>query len=87
MESIELMLPVGQWESLSAAANAGADSVYFGVQGLNMRSASSVNFTLEDLAQIVAFCKNRNLKSYLTLNTVLYDTDLAYMRRVVDCAK
>lgn len=84
---LELMLPVGSWESLSAAANAGADSIYFGVQGLNMRSASSVNFSLDDLSKIVEFCRERGIKTYLTLNTVLYDEDLPYMREVVQRAK
>lgn len=86
-KNIELMCPVGSWESLRGAIQGGAGSVYFGVQGLNMRSASSVNFTLDDLAEIVATCKENGIKTYLTLNTVLYDDDLAYMREVVDRAK
>lgn len=86
-ESIELMLPVGSFESLVAAASSGADAIYFGVQGLNMRSASSVNFSLDDLAEIVRYCKENNIKSYLTVNTVLYDDDLGYMREVVSAAK
>ncbi len=86
-EEIELMLPVGSWESLSAAIQGGADAIYFGVQGLNMRSASSVNFSLDDLATIVKRCKENSIKSYLTINTVLYDEDLAYMREVVAAAK
>ncbi len=81
------MLPVGSWESLSAALQSGADAIYFGVQGLNMRSASSVNFSLEDLAEIVNRCNGANVKSYLTINTVLYDEDLPYMRQVVAAAK
>lgn len=81
------MLPVGSWESLSAAKNAGADAIYFGVQGLNMRSASSVNFSLDDLEKIVGFCNENSIKSYLTINTVLYDEDLEYMRQVVARAK
>lgn len=86
-EEIEIMAPVGSWESLYAAIQGGANSVYFGVQGLNMRSASSVNFSLDDLAQIVEICRQRGLKSYLTLNTVLFDRDLEYMREVLDRAK
>lgn len=86
-EKVELMLPVGSWESLSAAINAGADAIYFGVQGLNMRSASSVNFSLDDLTKIAEFCCQNNVKSYLTINTVLYDEDLPYMRQVVRAAK
>lgn len=81
------MLPVGSWESLVAARQAGGDSVYFGVQGLNMRSASSVNFSLDDLSKIVQYCNENSMKSYLTLNTVLYDDDLEYMRQVLQCAK
>lgn len=81
------MSPVGSWESLAAALQGGAGSVYFGVQGLNMRSASSVNFSLDDLAQIVAQCHQAGVKSYLTLNTVLYDEDVVYMRQVLDRAK
>lgn len=84
---IEIMAPVGSWESLWAAINSGANSIYFGVQGLNMRSASSVNFSLDDLAQIVKICKENDVRSYLTLNTVLYDADLEYMRQVVQRAK
>lgn len=80
------MSPVGSWESLAAALQGGAGSVYFGVQGLNMRSASSVNFSLDDLAQIVATCRKAGVKSYLTLNTVLYDEDIVYMREVLDRA-
>ncbi|MFI3287835.1 MAG: peptidase U32 family protein [Rikenellaceae bacterium] len=85
-KDIELMLPVGSWESLSAAISGGADAIYFGVQGLNMRSASSVNFSLDDLEKIVTICKENSVKSYLTINTVLYDEDLEYMREVVDAA-
>lgn len=81
------MCPVGSWESLQGAIQGGADSVYFGVQGLNMRSASSVNFTLDDLTQIVSICREKGIKTYLTLNTVLFDEDLPYMREVVDRAK
>ncbi len=86
-KDVELMLPVGSWESLAAAQQGGADAIYFGVQGLNMRSASSVNFSLDDLEKIVAFTKEHSMKSYLTINTVLYDEDLEYMREVVAAAK
>lgn len=84
---IEVMCPVGSWESLQGAIQGGADSVYFGVQGLNMRSGSSVNFTLDDLARIVATCREHGIKTYLTLNTVLFDEDIPYMKQVVDRAK
>ena len=84
---VEVMCPVGSWESLQGAIQGGADSVYFGVQGLNMRSGSSVNFTLDDLARIVATCREHRIKTYLTLNTVLFDEDIPYMRQVIDRAK
>lgn len=84
---IELMAPVGSYESLMAAIQGGADSIYFGVTGLNMRSRSANNFTLSDLRKIVSICKENNIKSYLTVNTVLYDKDLDRMREVVDAAK
>lgn len=84
---VEVMCPVGSWESLQGAIQGGADSVYFGVQGLNMRSGSSVNFTLDDLARIVATCREHGIKTYLTLNTVLFDEDIPYMKQVIDRAK
>lgn len=81
------MAPVGSYESLMAAINAGANSVYFGVEQLNMRSKSSNNFTLDDLRNIASICHENGVKSYLTLNTVMYDHDLAMMRKIVDAAK
>lgn len=81
------MAPVGSYESLSAAIQGGADSVYFGVEGLNMRARSSANFTLEDLKNIVAICSERGLKTYLTVNTVIYNQELKKMREVIDGAK
>ena len=86
-EEIEIMAPAGSWESLSAAIKAGADSVYFGIEKLNMRSKSSSNFTTEDLREIVRICKENNVKSYLTVNTILYDNDLTLMREIIDVAK
>ena len=85
--SIEIMAPAGSWESLSAAIAAGADSVYFGIEKLNMRSKSSSNFTTDDLRKIVAICRENNVKSYLTVNTILYDNDLTLMREIIDVAK
>jgi putative protease len=82
----ELMAPVGSYDSLTAAAQGGADSVYFGVEALNMRSHSSQNFGLEELEKIVAFCRAKGMKSYLTINVVLYDQDLILMRSLVDAA-
>ena len=80
----EIMAPVGSYESLHAAIDAGADAVYFGVQGLNMRSKSSANFTLEDLRSIADTCARAGVKTYLTVNTVLYDSDMARMHEIID---
>ena len=81
------MAPVGSWESLAAALNAGSDSVYFGIEHLNMRSHSSNNFTTEDLKEIVRRCKEKGVKTYLTVNTILYDADLDLMHEIIDIAK
>jgi len=83
---IEIMAPVGSFESLSAAIQAGADAVYFGAGSLNMRSASSANFTLNDLEEITNICNKHSIKTYLTLNTVLYDEDIPQMKNIVDFA-
>lgn len=83
----EIMAPVGSYESLSAAIQGGADSIYFGIEGLNMRARSSNNFTIDDLHEIVRICDEHHIKSYLTVNTVIYDDDLALMRRIIDAAK
>ena len=85
-ERIEIMAPVGCWESLAAAINAGATSVYFGIEHLNMRARSSVNFTTDDMAAIVAQCRQAGVKTYLTVNTVMYPEDLPLMREIVDKA-
>ena len=82
----EIMAPVGSFESLAAAIDAGADAVYFGVQGLNMRSRSSVNFTLDDLHMIVRTCREAGVKTYLTVNIIVYDSDLDDMRATIDAA-
>ena len=81
------MAPVGCWESLAAAIDAGATSVYFGIEYLNMRARSSANFTNEDLHTIVKTCRAAGVKTYLTLNTVMYPEDLPLMRTIVDNAK
>src|SRR5512133_2584359 len=83
---IEIMAPAGSYESLMAAIQGGADSVYFGVEQLNMRAASSNNFTLDDLRNIVSICKKNNLKSYLTVNVVVYDHEIEQMHRIIDAA-
>lgn len=83
---IEIMAPAGSYESLMAAIQGGADSVYFGVEQLNMRAASSNNFTIDDLRNIVSICKKNNLKSYLTVNVVIYDHEIEQMHRIIDAA-
>lgn len=83
---IEIMAPAGSWESLRAAIQGGADSVYFGVEKLNMRARSSDNFTAGDLPAIVALCREHGLKSYLTLNIVLFDEDVSEMREILEAA-
>ena len=85
-KDFEVMAPVGSYESLYAALQGGADSVYFGVEGLNMRARSSANFTLEDLKNIVSVCSEKGVKTYLTVNTVIYNQELEKMRQVIDCA-
>ena len=84
---IEIMAPAGSWESLAAAIKAGANSVYFGIEKLNMRSKSSSNFTTEDLKKIVHICHENNVNSYLTVNTILYDDDINLMHQIVNTAK
>ena len=81
------MAPVGCWESLAAAIEAGASSVYFGIEYLNMRSRSSANFTTDDLHKIVSICREAGVQTYLTLNVVMYPEDLPLMRTIVDQAK
>ena len=87
IHDIEIMAPVGCWESLAAALEAGATSVYFGIEYLNMRARSSANFTTQDLHTIVERCQAAGAKTYLTLNTVMYPEDLPLMREIVDHAK
>ncbi|MBO6006116.1 MAG: U32 family peptidase [Paludibacteraceae bacterium] len=86
-EDIEIMAPVGSYESLAAAIKNGADSVYFGIENLNMRAHSSNNFTTDDLREIVRQCQEHNIKTYLTVNTVIYDKDVELMHQIVDTAK
>ena len=84
---IEIMAPVGSYEALAAAIRAGADSVYFGVGKLNMRSASAANFTLDDLARIVRTAHDAGIKAYLTVNTIVYEEEIATVHEVIDCAR
>jgi len=86
-KKIELMSPAGSYEALMAAIQAGCDSVYFGVEQLNMRARSSNNFTIEDLKKIAEIGKTHRVKTYLTMNTILYDHDILLMKSIVDAAK
>ncbi len=86
-KDFEIMAPVGSYESLVAAHQGGADAIYFGIEGLNMRAKSSNNFTINDLHQIAAWCRERGMKSYLTVNTVVFDGDMNLMRSIIDAAK
>ncbi len=86
-EDFEIMAPVGSRESLAAAINAGANSVYFGIGKLNMRSHSANDFTIEDLKEIAQICHDNGLKSYLTVNTIIYGEDIPTMREIIDAAK
>ena len=81
------MAPVGSRESLTAALKAGADAIYFGIEGLNMRSRSSANFTADDMAEIAALCAEKGVKTYLTVNTVIYDSDMKHLDAILSRAK
>ena len=85
-KNFEIMAPVGSRESLAAAIQAGAGSVYFGVEQLNMRSHSANHFTIDDLREIAALCREAGIKSYLTVNTIIYGEDLPLMRDIIDAA-
>ena len=86
-QDIELMAPAGSFESLMAAVQGGADSIYFGIEQLNMRARSSYNFTRKDLPEIVKIARNNNLKTYLTVNTVIYDDEIELVKEIIDLAK
>lgn len=85
-KEFEIMAPVGSRESLAAAIQAGADSIYFGIENLNMRARSASVFTIDDLKDIARTCNEHGMKSYLTVNTIIYDQDIALMRTIVDAA-
>ncbi len=87
IQDFEIMSPVGSYESLTAAIQGGADSIYFGIEGLNMRAKSSNNFTIDDLRNIARICRENSIKSYLTVNTIIYDNDIALMHKIADAAK
>jgi len=83
----EIMAPAGSYDSLAAAIQGGADSIYFGIEKLNMRSKSSNNFTIDDLHEIAKICKKHRVKTYLTVNTIIYDDDIGLMQKIIDAAK
>ena len=87
INDFEIMAPVGSRESLAAALHAGADSIYFGIESLNMRARSASTFTIDDLREIAQTCDEHGVKSYLTVNTIIYDEDIELMHRIVDAAK
>ncbi len=87
MKRVELLSPAGSFESLQAALQAGADAVYFGIEQLNMRARSTNNFTVNNLAEIHQRCSEKKVKTYLTLNTIIYDHDVSLMKRIVEAAK
>ena len=88
MKNVELLAPAGSYKSLHSAINAGADAVYFGITHLNMRAGSSAqNFTLDDLKEIADICHAKNVKTYITLNTIVYDREADLMRSLIDAAK
>src|SRR3712207_1930967 len=87
IKDFEIMAPVGSRESLAAAIQAGADSIYFGIENLNMRARSANTFTIDDLREIAQTCDAHGMKSYLTVNTIIYDKDIPLMRTIVDAAK
>ena len=86
LKDYEIMAPVGSRDALAAALKAGAGSVYFGVEQLNMRSHSANHFTIDDLREIAATCKEHSVKSYLTVNTIIYGEDIELMHQIVDAA-
>ena len=86
-KDFEIMAPVGSWESLAAALAAGADAVYFGIEGLNMRSRASANSTADDMARIAGICAEKGVRTYLTVNTVIYDNDMETMRMIISRAR
>jgi putative protease len=86
-QNVEIMSPVGSYEALYAAMEAGCNSVYFGVEGLNMRSRSANNFTIEDLRKIASIAQENGVRTYLTLNTVVYDSEMDYMKSILNAAK
>lgn len=87
VEKLELMAPAGGFDSLQAALDNGADSIYFGVDQLNMRARATMNFTLGDLEEIAERCSEKGVRSYLTLNAIIYNHDLSLIKTVVNRVK
>ena len=87
IQDYEIMAPVGSRESLAAAIQAGADSIYFGIEKLNMRAHSATTFTIDDLREIAQTCDEHGIKSYLTVNTIIYGEDIPLMHEIIDAAK
>lgn len=87
MREIEIISPAGSYESLMAAIQGGADAVYFGVENLNMRAASAYNFTIDELPKIADICRENNIKSYATINTIIYDDEIAQVHKIIDKVK
>ena len=87
MKKVELMAPAGNFESMVAAIQGGADSIYFGIEQLNMRARATMNFTIDDLGKIAELCGEHGVKSYITLNTILYNHDLSLMKMIIGKAK
>ena len=83
-KSFKILAPAGNWGSLRAAVNAGADAVYFGIADFNMRATAAKNFTFEDLHKIAEFCSVKNIETCITVNTILYDSDIPTMQKVID---
>ena len=86
LTDFEIMAPVGSRESLAAAIQAGADSIYFGIENLNMRARSASTFTIDDLKEIARTCDEHGMKSYLTVNTIIYDSDMPALEATLDAA-
>ena len=87
LKDFEIMAPVGSPESLAAAIQAGADSIYFGIEKLNMRAHSASTFTIDDLKEMAQTCNEHGIKSYLTVNTIIYGKDIPLMHEIIDAAK
>ena len=86
-QKVEIMAPAGSFESLQAAIDNGAGSIYFGIEQMNMRARASINFTIEDLPEIHNRCSEKGVKTYLTLNTIVYNHDLSLVKKICNAAK